>query len=55
MKIKHKTEIPEYDGEYLTLSTTGYVGISLFKNGKWYILPDKRELIDIDFYWVSLL
>ena len=55
MILHHKTVFPP-DGNmvFAIHSLNQFIGVCLFKEGAWYVMPSRTELTDdVDFYWIE--
>jgi len=56
MQIKSKQEYPEDNTLVFAINNSsnrsGFVGVVLFKDGKWYTYPDLRSADKLDFSWI---
>lgn len=67
MKLNHRSVLPPNNtlhfavnnrtenNWFKTKHSSGFVGVVLFEDGKWYSMPLKQEVSEYDdFYWIEL-
>lgn len=69
MRLRNKNEFPENNSLVFAVSDSkqkisffgsnknkhrGFVGLVLFLDGKWYSMPEKSEVDNMEFFWIDM-